>query len=127
MFTKLKVLKSAIKTRYLKMFSILYIILYEQVCCTSSGNTASQKPTTLNFISEPDNGDNAEASTTATLDNKNGPIGVETHPNLGLLPLQCGNIDSDRIIGGNRTQLFEMPWMVLLSYESGRSDLVENS
>ncbi|XP_037294219.1 serine protease grass-like [Manduca sexta] len=42
------------------------------------------------------------------------------HRNIGLLPTDCGSIESDRIIGGNRTRLFEMPWMVLLSYQSGR-------
>ncbi|KAH9636615.1 hypothetical protein HF086_003433 [Spodoptera exigua] len=68
-------------------------------------------------------GDDVEPFTRATLDNKNGPIFVDGHPNLRLLPLQCGNIESDRIWGGNRTRLFEMPWMVLLSYDSGKIDL----
>ncbi|CAK1550567.1 unnamed protein product [Leptosia nina] len=48
------------------------------------------------------------------------PPNVSNHPNLRLLPENCGSIENDRIFGGNRTSLFEMPWMVLLSYQSGR-------
>ncbi|XP_050675346.1 CLIP domain-containing serine protease HP8-like isoform X2 [Leptidea sinapis] len=48
------------------------------------------------------------------------PEDVSRHPNRHLLEKNCGTIESDRIFGGNRTRLFEMPWMVLLSYESGR-------
>ncbi|KAJ0173667.1 hypothetical protein K1T71_010816 [Dendrolimus kikuchii] len=46
-----------------------------------------------------------------------GPPDISQHPNLKLLPTKCGAIDDDRIWGGDRTQLFEMPWMVLLSYD----------
>lgn len=88
------------------------------VCCVSSGNT--ERPATQTFVLGPVSGEDVEPFTRATLENKNGPIGVESHPNLGLLPMQCGSIESDRINGGNRTQLFEMPWMVLLSYDSAR-------
>lgn len=45
---------------------------------------------------------------------------VSNHPNLRLLPKDCGTIDSNRILGGNRTQLYEMPWMVILSYDEGK-------
>ncbi|CAF4868801.1 unnamed protein product [Pieris macdunnoughi] len=48
------------------------------------------------------------------------PLDVRNHPNLQLLPKDCGTIEGDRIFGGNRTSLFEMPWMVLLSYQTGR-------
>ncbi|KAJ8713978.1 hypothetical protein PYW08_007598 [Mythimna loreyi] len=90
------------------------------VCCVSASSTEpTERPSTQNFIIGSDS-DNVEPYTRATPGNQNEPIGVETHPNLGLLPIQCGNIDSDRLIGGTRTQLFEMPWMVLLSYESAR-------
>ncbi|CAB3245953.1 unnamed protein product [Arctia plantaginis] len=64
--------------------------------------------------------DNVECTPRITLSNKSGPNSVEAHPNLGMLPKQCGSIESDRIIGGNRTKLFEMPWMVLLSYDTSR-------
>lgn len=45
---------------------------------------------------------------------------IRQNPNLSLLSSNCGTIESDRIFGGNRTRLFEMPWMVLLSYDSDR-------
>ncbi|KAG6464631.1 hypothetical protein O3G_MSEX014634 [Manduca sexta] len=46
---------------------------------------------------------------------------IQNHPNIGLLPRACGMIsDRDRIVGGNRTDLFEMPWMVVLMYQSVR-------
>ncbi|XP_022116243.2 CLIP domain-containing serine protease 2 isoform X1 [Pieris rapae] len=48
------------------------------------------------------------------------PLDVRNHPNLQLLPKDCGSIEGERIFGGNRTSLFEMPWMVLLSYQTGR-------
>ncbi|XP_069360806.1 uncharacterized protein [Maniola hyperantus] len=45
---------------------------------------------------------------------------VRNHRNLDILPIECGAIEGERIFGGNRTKLFEMPWMVLLSYDSAR-------
>lgn len=48
-----------------------------------------------------------------------GPPDIETNPKLALLPKKCGTIEDDRIWGGNRTRLYEMPWMALLSYDSG--------
>lgn len=50
---------------------------------------------------------------------------VSQHRNLGLLPSNCGPIEDNKIVGGNRTRLFEMPWMVLLSYNSGKNYLSE--
>ncbi|KAL0869174.1 hypothetical protein ABMA27_007460 [Loxostege sticticalis] len=48
------------------------------------------------------------------------PPDIEGHRNLRLLSEDCGIVDSDRIFGGNRTRLYELPWMVLLSYNSPR-------
>nr|XP_026494275.1 CLIP domain-containing serine protease 2-like isoform X1 [Vanessa tameamea] len=45
---------------------------------------------------------------------------IQYHRNLDLLPNDCGPIEGERVFGGNRTRLFEMPWMVLLSYDSAR-------
>lgn len=43
---------------------------------------------------------------------------IEDHPNFKMLPTECGvSNDIFRIGGGTITGLFEMPWMVLLSYE----------
>lgn len=49
--------------------------------------------------------------------NNKGPPDISQHPNLRLLPTNCGNIEDDRIWGGDSTQLYQMPWMVLLSYQ----------
>lgn len=41
------------------------------------------------------------------------------HRNLNLLPRDCGELPGgNRIIGGNKTALFEFPWMALLSYDT---------
>ncbi|KAM3962539.1 CLIP domain-containing serine protease HP8 [Aphomia sociella] len=45
---------------------------------------------------------------------------IQRHRNFHLLPSNCGISDSDRLIGGKRTRLFEMPWMVLIAYDSAR-------
>lgn len=58
----------------------------------------------------------------------NGPIQTEKarptptlvgHRNLNLLPRNCGELPGvNRIIGGNKTALFEFPWMALLTYDT---------
>lgn len=65
---------------------------------------------------EQNNNNNVEAFTRRGLQDND----IESHPNIGLLSRACGNIEDNRIWGGNRTQLFEMPWMALLSYQSSR-------
>ncbi|KAF2897099.1 hypothetical protein ILUMI_09080 [Ignelater luminosus] len=48
------------------------------------------------------------------------PPDISKHENLGLLPFTCGlHTFKDRIIGGNKTSLFEYPWMALLNYNTG--------
>lgn len=48
------------------------------------------------------------------------PPDVSTHRNLNLLPDNCGlPFNNNRITGGNKTELFEFPWMALLSYQIG--------
>ncbi|XP_031327653.1 CLIP domain-containing serine protease 14D-like isoform X1 [Photinus pyralis] len=44
---------------------------------------------------------------------------VVQHRNIDLLPENCGELPGgNRIIGGNKTTLFEFPWMALLAYRS---------
>ncbi|XP_014215660.1 serine protease easter-like isoform X2 [Copidosoma floridanum] len=49
------------------------------------------------------------------------PPDVTKHPNLRLLGYKnCGPFNSDKIIGGNVTRINEIPWMALLSYDTGK-------
>lgn len=49
------------------------------------------------------------------------PPDVSRHRNLNLLPRSCGPLPSDeRITNGNKTELYEFPWMVLISYQTGK-------
>ncbi|KAJ2953212.1 hypothetical protein O0L34_g789 [Tuta absoluta] len=52
--------------------------------------------------------------------NTNNVQDIRNHRNIELLPNNCGVLESDRIWGGNRTRLYEMPWMVLVKYDSPR-------
>uniref|UniRef100_A0A1L8DQP3 CLIP domain-containing serine protease n=2 Tax=Nyssomyia neivai TaxID=330878 RepID=A0A1L8DQP3_9DIPT len=48
----------------------------------------------------------------------NGPTDVSRHPNLSLLPQTiCGPILGDKLAFGEKTSLFEYPWMSLIRYE----------
>lgn len=50
------------------------------------------------------------------------PPDVTNHPNLRLLDHQiCGPITTPRVLGGNKTGVFEYPWMALIAYDTGRS------
>lgn len=47
------------------------------------------------------------------------PPDVTQHPNVHLLPSECGYIDvGDKIRNGEDAGLFEFPWMALLSYNN---------
>lgn len=48
------------------------------------------------------------------------PPDVSSHPNLRLLPLNiCGPVSANKIVNGNRTVLFQYPWMALIRYNKG--------
>ncbi|XP_063387148.1 phenoloxidase-activating factor 3-like [Cydia fagiglandana] len=64
--------------------------------------------------------DNTDNDTTNNKNGKEEAVDVRNHRNFRLLPTDCGVIEDDKIWGGNRTRLFEMPWMVLISYNSAR-------
>lgn len=49
------------------------------------------------------------------------PVNVQNDPNLRLLPHDvCGPGATNRIINGNKTNVFEFPWMARLGYTSSR-------
>ncbi|XP_011873132.1 PREDICTED: venom protease-like [Vollenhovia emeryi] len=46
-----------------------------------------------------------------------GPPDVTNHPNLRLLDhVACGPLATQKIVGGNKTRVFQYPWMALISY-----------
>lgn len=50
------------------------------------------------------------------------PPDVSSHPNLRLLPLNiCGPVSTSKIFNGNRTVLFQYPWMALVRYNKGNN------
>ncbi|KOB78094.1 Hemolymph proteinase 5, partial [Operophtera brumata] len=84
------------------------------VCCSFHNRSETRAPI-ANTTSK--NGVANQNSTNGDLDD--GLQDVTNHPNLKLLPKFCGTAETDKIVGGNRTQLYEMPWMVILSYDEG--------
>lgn len=51
------------------------------------------------------------------------PPDVTNHANLRLLNHQsCGPITQQKVIGGNKTGVFDYPWMALLAYDVGRGE-----
>ena len=48
---------------------------------------------------------------------------VTNHPNLRLLDHQrCGPLIQTKVYGGNKTGVFEYPWMALIAYDTGKSN-----
>ncbi|CAH2045740.1 unnamed protein product, partial [Iphiclides podalirius] len=52
---------------------------------------------------------------------KNNGDEIENHPNLHLLSGECGEIEGNRIIGGQVPTLYEFPWLALISHRIGRT------
>ncbi|KAG7204079.1 hypothetical protein KM043_001930 [Ampulex compressa] len=49
------------------------------------------------------------------------PPDVTNHPNLKLLNYSiCGPITEQKLHGGNKTGVFDFPWMTLIAYDTGR-------
>lgn len=114
-----------------------YIILKLQVCCatpfTNNNPDKTNYPDLISGISDSqpvtqnpwdrDRNENENKpltrKPTPTNVNADSPPDIRGHRNLELLPKKCGQFSDDfRIWGGNRTYLFEMPWMVLIAYDS---------
>ncbi|CAK9822834.1 Serine protease easter [Anthophora retusa] len=76
-----------------------------KVCCeqqtTVKPVSTTEQPTTPSTIPEPPN--------------------VGDHPNLSLLNHDvCGPVTQQKIFGGNKTGVFDFPWMALLVYNTGK-------
>ncbi|XP_018405715.1 PREDICTED: serine protease easter-like [Cyphomyrmex costatus] len=70
-----------------------------KVCCSQS-STTTEAPDSENLPNPPD---------------------VSNHPNLRLLDhTLCGPVTQRRVVGGNKTGIFQFPWMALIAYDTGR-------
>ncbi|XP_066157985.1 phenoloxidase-activating factor 3-like [Euwallacea fornicatus] len=100
MLNFLKTLKmpiSQVVSKSIQAYTCGVVENHVKVCCPLD-------PTELQF-------NNTESS--------NEPPDVSSHRNLGLLPTNCGFIDSNnRITNGENAFLNEFPWMALLRYSS---------
>lgn len=79
--------------------------IYSKVCCDNENHitTVTPEPTTFQQQTEIP-----------------GPPDVTNHPNLKLLNNNiCGPITEQKIYGGNKTGVFDFPWMALLAYNTG--------
>ncbi|XP_052128845.1 phenoloxidase-activating enzyme 1-like isoform X2 [Frankliniella occidentalis] len=57
-------------------------------------------------------------------DRNDRPVNVEKEPNLRLLPHSvCGPSSTDRIINGNKTNVYEYPWMARLGYQNRNGNI----
>ncbi|XP_047994725.1 phenoloxidase-activating factor 3-like isoform X2 [Leguminivora glycinivorella] len=43
---------------------------------------------------------------------------VDNHPNLHLLPDECGKIFVNKLLGGRAAHLYQYPWITLISYKT---------
>lgn len=59
------------------------------------------------------------SSTTLVDEDIQPPPDVSRHPNLGLLPDDCGDSETNRIFAGEKPDIFDYPWMVLLTFKRG--------
>lgn len=79
------------------------------VCCISSINTRPG-----GSMTNPGTTQSSNSETTTPQPIGNTRIDLTNNP---LLPNDCGRDLSQRIFGGNRTELDEFPWMTLLEYQ----------
>lgn len=81
------------------------------VCCVGSANIDTRPGSSVTNPGTTQ-GWNSEPTTSQPIENTQ--IDLE---NNSLLPNDCGRDLSQRILGGERTELSEFPWMVLLEYQ----------
>ncbi|XP_011629946.1 melanization protease 1-like [Pogonomyrmex barbatus] len=69
-------------------------------------------------------GQTSTTPTTTTTEESNvvpPPPDVTDHPNMRLLDHQiCGTANQRRVINGNKTAVFQYPWMALIAYDTGK-------
>ncbi|XP_023936330.2 phenoloxidase-activating factor 3 [Bicyclus anynana] len=77
-----------------------------KVCCSDYSAIPMEVRTTL--LRAADSIENEPTSADA----------IENHRNVGLLPTSCGDSDVARIVNGKEAKLYELPWMVLIAYNT---------
>lgn len=92
------------------------------------GLSSTQNPWNLNQNDNQNRPDTRQPNPSVPSNvNTDSPPDIRGHRNLDLLPRNCGPFSDDfRIFGGNKTFLFEMPWMVLIAYNSRKYLLCTN-
>ncbi|XP_029171797.1 melanization protease 1-like isoform X2 [Nylanderia fulva] len=82
------------------------------VCCTNERQLTTTSTTTRRPTVQPQTGVSDESLPDVT-----------NHPNLNLLDHQrCGPLTQTRVVGGNKTGVFEYPWMALIAYDTGKTN-----
>lgn len=87
--------------------------IYPKVCCENQNPVVTPESSAASpsvDVREP----------TLPLDEVPDPPDVTNHPNLRLLPHDvCGPVTQTKIVGGNKTGVFDFPWMALIAYSTG--------
>ncbi|XP_072749672.1 CLIP domain-containing serine protease HP8-like [Anoplolepis gracilipes] len=84
-----------------------------QVCCISSTNINTRPSGTVTNPGSSQQGLNRQPPTSSSNEDTQ-QVDLANNP---LLPSDCGRDLSQRIVGGERTELDEFPWMALLEYQ----------
>ncbi|XP_070152531.1 ovochymase [Polyergus mexicanus] len=88
------------------------------ICCVSQRRT-TLRPTLSTIITL-----SLPTTTKRTMEQEidvSSPPDVTNHPNLRLLDLQkCGPVIQQKVYGGNKTGVFDFPWMALIAYDTGK-------
>ncbi|KMQ96720.1 serine protease easter [Lasius niger] len=84
-----------------------------QVCCVGNANVNTRPGGTVTNNPRPESPELNQQSTSPR-PSENIQVDLADNP---LLPSDCGRDLSQRIVGGERTELDEFPWMALLEYQ----------
>ncbi|XP_050460002.1 melanization protease 1-like [Cataglyphis hispanica] len=85
------------------------------VCCVN------QQPTTVRTTLRTTQSTTIKPTVQQQDTDVSSPPDVANHPNLRLLDLQkCGPVVQQKVFGGNKTGVFEYPWMALIAYDTGK-------
>lgn len=84
-----------------------------QVCCVGNANVNTRPGGTVTNNPRPESPE-WNQQPTSPRPSENIQVDLADNP---LLPSDCGRDLSQRIVGGERTELDEFPWMALLEYQ----------